>query len=159
MPLDRGKNGFALSKLPYAEEALAPIISAKTISFHYGKHHKAYVDTLNELIEGTAYAQMSLEDIVKKSAKDEKAKKIFNNAGQAWNHDFYWQSMIAKGGAPAGEFPGRHNGAGNILFVTGQVLTMAGKDVVEMDPASVFRGRAIFPPTEVVWCHDPALVP
>jgi len=103
MPLDRGKNGFALSKLPYAEEALAPIISAKTISFHYGKHHKAYVDTLNELIEGTAYAQMSLEDIVKKSAKDEKAKKIFNNAGQAWNHDFYWQSMTAKGGAPAGK--------------------------------------------------------
>src|SRR5215471_11164583 len=80
MPLDKGKNGFALSPLPYAEEALAPIISAKTISFHYGKHHKAYVDKLNELIEGTAYADMSLEDIVKKSAKSEKDKSIFNDA-------------------------------------------------------------------------------
>jgi superoxide dismutase, Fe-Mn family len=103
MPLDRGKNGFVLSPLPYAEEALAPIISAKTISFHYGKHHKAYVDKLNELIEGTAYADMSLEDIVKKTAKDAKAKKIFNNAGQAWNHDFYWNSMAAHGGTPGGK--------------------------------------------------------
>jgi len=103
MPLDKGKNGFALSPLPYAEEALAPVISAKTISFHYGKHHKAYVDKLNELIEGTAYAEMSLEDIVKKSAKDAKAKKIFNNAAQAWNHDFYWNSMTARGGMPSGK--------------------------------------------------------
>src|SRR5262245_34175895 len=104
MPLDRGKNGFVLSPLPYAEEALAPIISAKTISFHYGKHHKAYVDTLNELIEGTPYADMSLEDIVKKSDKDTKAKKIFNNAAQACNHDFYWNSMPGHGGgAPDGK--------------------------------------------------------
>src|SRR5216683_91346 len=100
MPLDKGKNGFTLPKLPYAEDALAPIISAKTISFHYGKHHKAYVDKLNELIEGTPYADMSLEDIIKKSAKDEKAKKIFNNAAQAWNHDFYWHSMTANADAP-----------------------------------------------------------
>ena len=80
MPLDKGKSAFTLPKLPYAEDALAPVISAKTISFHYGKHHKAYVDKLNELVEGTPYAEMSLEDVVKKSAKDEKAKKIFNNA-------------------------------------------------------------------------------
>jgi Fe-Mn family superoxide dismutase len=103
MPLDKAKAPFTLPKLPYAEDALAPVISAKTISFHYGKHHKAYVDKLNELIEGTAYAGQSLEDIVKKSAKDEKAKKIFNNAAQAWNHEFYWHSMAAKGGAPAGK--------------------------------------------------------
>ncbi len=103
MPLDKGKNGFTLPKLPYAEDALAPVISAKTISFHYGKHHKAYVDKLNELIEGTPYAEMSLEDIVKKSAKDDKAKKIFNNAAQAWNHDFYWHSMTPKADAPAGK--------------------------------------------------------
>ena len=63
MPLDKGKNGFTLPKLPYAEDALAPVISAKTISFHYGKHHKAYVDKLNELIEGTPYAEMSSRDI------------------------------------------------------------------------------------------------
>ena len=103
MPLDKGKAPFTLPKLPYAEDALAPVISAKTISFHYGKHHKAYVDKLNELIEGTAYAELSLEDIVKKSAKDAKAKKIFNNAGQAWNHDFYWNSMTARSGTPSGK--------------------------------------------------------
>src|SRR5262245_50299924 len=103
MPLDKGKNGFNLPKLPYAEDALAPVISANTISFHYGKHHKAYVDKLNELIEGTPYAEMPLEDIVKKSAKDEKAKALFNNAGQAWNHDFYWHSTTAKGGTPGGK--------------------------------------------------------
>src|SRR5512139_3694226 len=72
MPLDKGKNGFTLPKLPYAEDALAPVVSAKTISFHYGKHHKAYVDKPNELIEGTAYAGLTIEEIVKKSAKDEK---------------------------------------------------------------------------------------
>ena len=83
MPLDKRKPGFTLPKLPYAEDALAPVISAKTISFHYDKHHKAYVDNLNELVEGTPYAEMSLEDIVKQSAKNEKAKKIYNNAAQA----------------------------------------------------------------------------
>ena len=103
MPLDKGKPPFTLPKLPYAEDALAPVISAKTISFHYGKHHKAYVDKLNELIEGTAYASLTIEEIVKKSAKDEKGKAIFNNAAQAWNHDFYWHSMAPKGGAPAGK--------------------------------------------------------
>src|SRR4249919_3903755 len=102
MPLDKGKSSFTLPKLPYAEDALAPVISAKTVSFHYGKHHKAYVDKLNELVEGTPYAGLSLDEVVKKSAKDEKAKKIFNNAAQAWNHDFYWHSMAAKGGEPTG---------------------------------------------------------
>ena len=111
MPLDKGKNGFALPKLPYAEEALAPVISAKTISFHYGKHHKAYVDKLNELIEGTAYAEMSLEDIVKKSAKDEKAKKIFNNAAQAWNHAFFWDCMTPERRDPRGELASAIAGA------------------------------------------------
>ena len=100
MPLD--KSGFTLPQLPYGEEALSPVVSAKTISFHYGKHHKAYVDKLNELIPGTPYAELSLEDIVKKSAKDDKAKAIFNNAGQVWNHNFYWQSMTPHGGQPSG---------------------------------------------------------
>ena len=104
MPLDKAKSGFTLPKLPYAEDALAPVISANTISFHYGKHHKAYVDKLNELIEGTPYAEMSLEDIIKKSAKDEKAKKIFNNAAQVWNHTFFWNCMKpGGGGAPSGD--------------------------------------------------------
>ena len=102
MPLDKGKAPFTLPKLPYAEDALAPVVSAKTISFHYGKHHKAYVDKLNELIEGTPYASLTLEEIIKKSAKDEKAKAIFNNAAQAWNHDFYWHSLSPKRTRPAG---------------------------------------------------------
>ena len=95
---------FTLPPLPYGEEALAPVISAKTISFHYGKHHKAYVDNLNNLVpNNAAYADLSLEDIVKKAAKDEKAKGIFNNAGQVWNHNFYWQSMAPGGHAPSGK--------------------------------------------------------
>jgi Fe-Mn family superoxide dismutase len=102
MPLNKGKPPFTLPKLPYAEDALAPAISAKTVSFHYGKHHTAYVDKLNELVGGTAYAEMSLENIIQKSAKDATGKAIFNNAAQAWNHDFYWRSMTPKGGAPAG---------------------------------------------------------
>jgi Fe-Mn family superoxide dismutase len=103
MSVDKPKSpAFALPKLPYGDDALSPVITANTISFHYGKHHKAYVDKLNELAAGTPYAEMSLEDVVRKSAKDEKAKKIFNNAAQIWNHTFYWDSMSPKGGAPAG---------------------------------------------------------
>lgn len=105
MPLDKAKATIALPKLPYAEDALAPVISANTISFHYGKHHATYVKTLNELIAGTPYEGKSLEEIVVASAKDKDAaaKKIFNNAAQAWNHDFYWHSMTPKGGAPTGK--------------------------------------------------------
>ena len=103
MPLDKPKAPFSLPKLPYEENALEPVVSAKTISFHYGKHHKAYVDNLNKLIVGTPYEQMDLEEIVKKSAGNDKDKGIFNNAGQIWNHNFYWESMAPKGGAPAGK--------------------------------------------------------
>ena len=103
MPLDKPKAHFTQIKLPYAENALEPVVSAKTISFHYGKHHKAYVDKLNELVAGTPYENLSLEEVVKKSAGNEKDKLIFNNAGQAWNHDFYWQSMAPKSGEPTGK--------------------------------------------------------
>ena len=86
---------FELAPLPWDDDALAPTISANTISFHYHKHHKAYVDMLNKLVEGTPYADMKLEEIVHKTAgaTDAKDKKIFNNAGQVWNHDFYWRSL------------------------------------------------------------------
>ena len=103
MPLDKPKNAFTLPALPYADNALEPVISAKTISIHHGKHHAAYVAKLNELIAGTAYDGLALEEIIQKAAKSEKDKAIFNNAGQAWNHDFYWQSMAAKGGEPTGK--------------------------------------------------------
>jgi len=71
---------FSLPPLPYADNALEPLISANTLSFHYGKHHKAYVDNLNKLVEGKDLAQLSLEDIIKKSAGDAALVGVFNNA-------------------------------------------------------------------------------
>jgi Fe-Mn family superoxide dismutase len=84
-------------KLPYAEDALAPIISANTLSFHYGKHHKTYVDNLNNLIKGTELESMALTDIIAKVAGDAAKVGVFNNAAQTWNHTFFWNSMNPKG--------------------------------------------------------------
>jgi superoxide dismutase, Fe-Mn family len=84
--------------LPYAENALEPIITAKTISFHYGKHHKGYVDNLNKLIAGTEYADLSLEKIITSTAERPERTAIFNNAAQTWNHTFYWNSLTPNGG-------------------------------------------------------------
>src|SRR3954466_5182108 len=86
---------FALAPLPWDEDALAPTISANTIKFHYHKHHQTYVDTLNKLVAGSKYADMKLEEIVRKTAGAAEAKdeQIFNNAAQVWNHDFYWRSL------------------------------------------------------------------
>ncbi|MEN6621766.1 MAG: superoxide dismutase [Smithella sp.] len=92
-----------LPPLPYDKNALAPFISANTLDFHYGKHHKAYVDNLNKLIEGTDLEKMPLEEIIKATAKDSTKTGIFNNAAQVWNHTFYWQCMKAGGGKPAGD--------------------------------------------------------
>jgi superoxide dismutase, Fe-Mn family len=89
---------IALPPLPYAENALEPVISGKTLSFHYGKHHKTYVETLNKLIVGTEFADMPLEDIVKATWRQADHTAIFHNAAQAWNHSFYWQSLKPKGG-------------------------------------------------------------
>jgi len=87
-----------LPALPYAENALEPVITAKTMSFHYGKHHKGYVDNLNELIAGTEYADLALEKIITSTAGQPEKTAIFNNAAQTWNHTFYWKSMKPKGG-------------------------------------------------------------
>ena len=87
-----------LPELPYVKDSLAPHISAKTLKFHYGKHHVAYVEKLNGLINNTELANDGLEVIVKKTAKDASRSAIFNNAAQAWNHAFYWQSMKKNGG-------------------------------------------------------------
>ena len=89
---------LVLPPLPYAENALEPIITAKTMSFHYGKHHKAYVDNLNKLIAGTEYADLSLEKIIAGTTGRPEGTAIFNNAAQNWNHTFYWKSMSPKGG-------------------------------------------------------------
>jgi Fe-Mn family superoxide dismutase len=89
---------YVLPPLPYAQDALEPIISAKTISFHYGKHHKAYVDNLNKAIAGTEFAGMPLEKIIIETAGKADKAAIFNNASQAWNHMFYWNSLTPNGG-------------------------------------------------------------
>jgi superoxide dismutase, Fe-Mn family len=103
MQSTKEKTAITLPPLPYPENALEPVISARTLSFHYGKHHAGYVATLNKLIEGTAYAGRPLAEIVQQSARERTAVKIFRNAAQAWNHDFYWRSMRSRGGGePAG---------------------------------------------------------
>lgn len=89
---------LVLPPLPYAENALAPVITANTIGLHYGKHHRAYVDNLNKLVAGTQYAGMALENILTGTAGRSQKTAIFNNAAQAWNHTFYWNSMRSKGG-------------------------------------------------------------
>ena len=89
---------FSLPPLPYADNALEPLISANTLSFHYGKHHKTYVDNLNKLVDGKDLAQMSLEDIIRKSAGNPDMAGVFNNAAQIWNHTFYWNSLKPNGG-------------------------------------------------------------
>lgn len=90
---------ISLPALPYALDALAPHISQETLEFHYGKHHNTYVVKLNGLIEGTDFADASLEDIVKKSSGG-----VFNNAAQIWNHTFYWNSLTPNAsGTPTGE--------------------------------------------------------
>mgnify|MGYP001579092315 FL=1 len=86
---------FELPPLPYSDNALSPVISANTISFHYGKHHKGYVDNLNNIAKGTKYESLPLEDVVLKSAKSKADSAIFNNAAQIWNHNFYWWPSIA----------------------------------------------------------------
>jgi len=95
---------FTLPMLPYAENALEPVISANTMSFHYGKHHKTYVDNLNNLVKGTDYENATLEKIITETAGKADKAGLFNNAAQTWNHTFYWHSMKPKGGGkPTGK--------------------------------------------------------
>jgi superoxide dismutase, Fe-Mn family len=94
---------FTLPPLPYAENALEPVISANTLSFHYGKHHKAYVDNLNKLAAGTEYESMPLEQVIRDTAGKPDKMGVFNNAAQVWNHTFYWSSLRhGGGGKPSG---------------------------------------------------------
>ncbi len=89
---------YVLAPLPYPDTALQPVISANTLSFHYGKHHKTYVDNLNNLVANTDLAGKSLEDIIRASAGQADKAAIFNNAAQVWNHMFYWHSLKVNGG-------------------------------------------------------------
>ncbi|HTE56474.1 MAG TPA: superoxide dismutase [Kofleriaceae bacterium] len=95
---------FTLPELPYAKDALAPVISQETIEYHYGKHHAAYVNKLNELTQGKPLAELSLEEVVKKTWKQPSDQPVFNNAAQVWNHTFYWNCLSPKGGGdPTGK--------------------------------------------------------
>lgn len=95
---------FTLPALPYADTALEPVITAHTLSFHYGKHHKAYVDNLNKLVAGTEHEKMDLAAVIAATNGVADKKAIFNNAAQISHHTFYWQSMKAGGGgAPTGD--------------------------------------------------------
>lgn len=101
---DQKKSPFILPNLPYADTALEPHMTAKTFSFHHGKHHAAYVNNLNKLIAGTELEHKSLEEIIGISASDSSKAAIFNNAAQVWNHTFFWHSMTPNGGGePSGK--------------------------------------------------------
>jgi Fe-Mn family superoxide dismutase len=98
---------FTLPALPYDKTALSPHISAETLDFHHGKHHQAYVNNLNKLLEGKPEANQSLEDVIRGSEGG-----VFNNAAQIWNHTFYWNSMKPGGGGePTGELKSALDGA------------------------------------------------
>ncbi len=95
---------YELPPLPYADTALEPVYSAKTISFHYGKHHKAYVDNLNKLVANTRLDGLPLEAVIQAAANNPELTGVFNNAAQIWNHTFFWNSMKPGGGGkPTGE--------------------------------------------------------
>ena len=104
LPLSAQAAPLSLPPLPFADNALAPVISANTLGFHYGKHHMGYLNNLNKLIAGTEFADMPLEQIIRTVAGKPDKVAIFNNAAQTWNHTFYWQSLKPKGG---GEPPAR----------------------------------------------------
>ncbi len=103
---------FELPPLPYAQNALEPHISQRTLEFHYGKHHAAYVTNLNNLVKDTPLASQTLEEVIKSVAGDASKAGVFNNAAQVWNHSFYWQCMKpAGGGLPTGDVASAINAA------------------------------------------------
>jgi len=113
---------FALPDLPYAMDALAPHISQETLEYHYGKHHQAYVNKLNELVPNTEFAGLSLEDIIQRANGP-----VFNNAAQIWNHTFYWHSMKPNGGGqPNGELAQAINDAFGSFDAFQEAFTTAG---------------------------------
>jgi Fe-Mn family superoxide dismutase len=100
---------FELTPLPYDKEALAPAISAETLSFHHGKHHKAYVDKTNAAVEGTDLADADLETVIAKSRGTNQG--LFNNAAQSWNHAFYWNSLSPEAQKPSGDLAAKIDAA------------------------------------------------
>ncbi len=97
-----GASSLEQPKLPFSEDALEPVISAKTIGFHYGKHHKGYFNKLEKLVEGTAMRDRTLEEIIIATAGSTASRNVFNNAAQCWNHNFYWNSLSPREQTPSG---------------------------------------------------------
>jgi|SRR5580658_1382812 Fe-Mn family superoxide dismutase len=102
-PVKLGASPLTQPPLPFEPNALDPVISEKTIGFHYGKHHKAYFDNVNKAVAGTPMARATLEEIIVQTATDPEKTGLFNNAAQAWNHNFYWQSLTPQPHAPSGK--------------------------------------------------------
>ena len=124
--LARAAAPFTQPPLPYDKDALAPVISGRTVGLHYGKHHKAYFDRLNELVPGTPYADMTLEEVVAASAEADQA--IFDQAGQAWNHVLYWDQFAGGPAAPEGAFADAvERDFGGLDAMKSEIVTAAGK--------------------------------
>lgn len=98
-----GASPLTQPPLPFADTALEPVISSETFGFHYGKHHKGYFDNLAKLIAGSPMTEQTLEQIIVVTADDKAQKKIFNNAAQCWNHNFYWNSLSPETQSPSGD--------------------------------------------------------
>ncbi len=125
----RPRATIELPPLPYAENALEPVISAQTIGFHYGKHHRAYVDNVNKMVAGTDLEKASLEQIVAAAAAGGPDKAgLFNNAAQVWNHTFYWNSLTAGGGGkPEGDLLAKIEASFGTFEKLKEELANAGK--------------------------------
>lgn len=123
----QGAEPLSLPPLPWPDTALDPVISARTLTFHWGKHHRGYVDALNGLIKGGPLEGKSLEEIVRASSSDAALRPVFNNAAQAWNHTFYWKSLRPAGGtAPAGLLAERIGASFGSLEALKKELVAAG---------------------------------
>lgn len=167
------EKSFVLSELPYPQNALAPYISAETLSYHYNKHHRGYLDKLNELVSGTEFQELEIEEIILKTSGRTDKEDIFNNAAQVWNHDFYWNSLSPKGGGkPAGElsqkidaafgsyenFLTKFAEAGTAHFGSGWVWLVEDRGVLKIlqtsnaeNPLSQGQGKALL--AVDVWEH------
>jgi Fe-Mn family superoxide dismutase len=151
--------------LPFAMDALEPQMSRRTLEFHYGKHHKSYVDKLNKLIAGTRYEGKNLEDIL--LATHGKEEKIYNNAAQAWNHAFFWQCLKKEPGSPSADlkrafeenfgdlegFRAKFNEVGKALFGSGWVwLTQDGDGKLQIRPMKNAENPLIDDETPLLVC-------
>ena len=115
---------FELIALPFASDALEPAVSAETLSYHHGKHHKAYIDKTNAAVEGTDMANDDLETVIAKSRG--KNQGLFNNSAQSWNHGFYWYSLSGNQGAPSGDLAGKIDEAFGSLDALKEKLATSG---------------------------------